>query len=67
MSEVVETVSKKPIAPWTKNLLVEVMVNDEDDEDVEVSLLSMPVCVAVEADLFVRSHTVSSTSRLDSR
>ena len=38
MSEVVETVSKKPIAPWTKNLLVEVMVNDENDEDVEVSL-----------------------------
>lgn len=37
MSELVENVSKKPIAPWTKNLLVEVMVNDEDDEDVEVS------------------------------
>jgi hypothetical protein len=37
MSELVEHVSKKPIPPWTKNLLVEVMVNDEDDEDVEVS------------------------------
>lgn len=37
MSELVENVSKKPIAPWTKNLLVEVMVNDENDEDVEVS------------------------------
>lgn len=36
MSELVEHVSKKPIPPWTKNLLVEVMVNDEDDEDVEV-------------------------------
>jgi hypothetical protein len=32
MSELVEHVSKKPIPPWTKNLLVEVMVNDEDDE-----------------------------------
>jgi hypothetical protein len=39
MSELVETVSKKPIPPWTKNLLVEVMVNDEDDEDVEVSYI----------------------------
>jgi hypothetical protein len=39
MSELVETVSKKPIPPWTKNLLVEVMVNDEDDEDVEVSCI----------------------------
>lgn len=36
MSDLVEHVSKKPIPPWTKNLLVEVMVNDEDDEDVEV-------------------------------
>ncbi|WWD17448.1 hypothetical protein CI109_101889 [Kwoniella shandongensis] len=36
MSEVVELVSKKAIPPWTKNLLVEVMVNDENDEDVEV-------------------------------
>ena len=38
MSELVEHVSKKPIPPWTKNLLVEVMVNDENDEDVEVGL-----------------------------
>ncbi|ORX36807.1 putative ubiquitin activating enzyme [Kockovaella imperatae] len=36
MSELVEHVSKKPIEPWVKNLLVEVMVNDENDEDVEV-------------------------------
>lgn len=36
MSELVEHVSKKPIPPWTKNLLVEVMCNDENDEDVEV-------------------------------
>ncbi|WVQ99264.1 hypothetical protein IAU59_006396 [Kwoniella sp. CBS 9459] len=36
MSELVEHVSKKPIPPWTKNLLVEVMVDDEDGEDVEV-------------------------------
>jgi ubiquitin-activating enzyme E1 len=37
MSELVEHVGKKPIPSWTKNLLVEVMVNDEEDEDVEVS------------------------------
>ncbi|WVF71622.1 hypothetical protein IAT40_006430 [Kwoniella sp. CBS 6097] len=36
MSELVEHVSKKPIPPWTKNLLVEVMVDDENGEDVEV-------------------------------
>jgi len=36
MSELVENVSKKPIPPHVKNLLVEVMCNDEDDEDVEV-------------------------------
>lgn len=37
MSDLVEHVSKKSIPAWTKNLLVEVMVSDEDDEDVEVS------------------------------
>lgn len=37
MSELVENVSRKPIPPWTKTLLVEVMVNDEEGEDVEVS------------------------------
>lgn len=36
MSDLVESVSKKPIPPFTKNLLVEVMVNDEEGEDVEV-------------------------------
>jgi ubiquitin-activating enzyme E1 len=50
MSELVENVSKKPIPPWTKNLLVEVMVNDENDEDVEVSSaglrVTMPVTIA---------------------
>ncbi len=35
-SELVETVSKKPIPAWTKHLLVEVMVSDEEGEDVEV-------------------------------
>ena len=37
MSDLVENVSKKPIPPYMKTLLVEVMVNDENDEDVEVS------------------------------
>jgi len=35
-SELVEHVSKKPIPPWTKHLLVEIMVSDEEGEDVEV-------------------------------
>jgi ubiquitin-activating enzyme E1 len=36
MSELVEHVSKKPLPPWSRNLLVEVMVNDAEGEDVEV-------------------------------
>jgi ubiquitin-activating enzyme E1 len=36
MSALVENVSKKAIPPWTKNLIVEVIASNEDDEDVEV-------------------------------
>lgn len=36
-SKLVEHVSKKPIPPHAKHLLVEVMLMDEDGEDVEVS------------------------------
>jgi len=36
-SHLVEHVSKKPIPPHVKHLIVEVMVTDENDEDVEVS------------------------------
>jgi hypothetical protein len=39
MSDLVENVSKKPIPPYLKNVLVEVMVNDAEGEDVEVGLL----------------------------
>lgn len=35
-NKLVEFVSKKPIPPHTKHLVVEVMVSDEDGEDVEV-------------------------------
>ena len=35
-SELIETVSKKPILPHQKNVVVEIMVADENDEDVEV-------------------------------
>jgi ubiquitin-activating enzyme E1 len=38
-SELVERVSKKPLAPHVKHLTVEVMVTDEDDEDVEVPFI----------------------------
>lgn len=37
-SKLVETVSKKPIPPHAKHLVVEVMVMDEEGEDVEVTL-----------------------------
>jgi ubiquitin-activating enzyme E1 len=48
MSDLVESVSKKPLDPWQRNLLVEVMVSDEDDEDVEVS--GNDVSAAITAD-----------------
>lgn len=67
MSELVENVSKKPIAPWTKNLLVEVMVNDENDEDVEVSQLTGPSQLIRSKLMYNRFHTVSFTSRLEGR
>jgi len=35
-SKLVEHVSKRPIAPYVKQLVAEVMVSDEDGEDVEV-------------------------------
>ncbi|EIW76161.1 ubiquitin activating enzyme [Coniophora puteana RWD-64-598 SS2] len=38
-SKLVEFVSKKPIPPHTKHLLVEVMVSDEEGEDVEVPFI----------------------------
>lgn len=36
-SKLVEHVSKKPIPPHAKHLLVEVMLMDEEGEDVDVS------------------------------
>ncbi|TBU32859.1 ubiquitin activating enzyme [Dichomitus squalens] len=38
-SKLVEHVSKKPIPPHTKHLIVEVMVSDEEGEDVEVPFI----------------------------
>jgi hypothetical protein len=37
MTELVEHVSKKPVPAWSKNILIEVMCNDAEGEDVEVS------------------------------
>ena len=36
MSEVVKTVSKKPIDPWVRALVFELCCNDTEGEDVEV-------------------------------
>ncbi|KAJ9096313.1 hypothetical protein QFC20_006451 [Naganishia adeliensis] len=36
MSTLIETVSKKPIQPWQRSVIVEVMVENEEGEDVEV-------------------------------
>ncbi|PCH41139.1 ubiquitin activating enzyme [Wolfiporia cocos MD-104 SS10] len=38
-SKLVETVSKKPVPPHVKHLIVEVMVSDEEGEDVEVPFI----------------------------
>jgi ubiquitin-activating enzyme E1 len=40
-SKLVEHVSKKPIPPHTKHLLVEVMLMDEEMEDVEVCIIEI--------------------------
>lgn len=37
MSKLVETVSKKPIPPHVKAVIVEICANDKEGEDVEVS------------------------------
>lgn len=39
LSVLVETVSKKPIAPHVKDIVFEMMVDDDEGEDVEVSSL----------------------------
>jgi len=36
MSKLVETVSKKPLPPHTRQITFDVCVNDRDGEDVEV-------------------------------
>jgi ubiquitin-activating enzyme E1 len=38
-SQLVETISKKPIPSHTKHLISEIMVSDEEGEDVEVPFL----------------------------
>lgn len=36
MSQLIETVSKKPIQPWQRSVIVEIMCDDEEGEDCEV-------------------------------
>ncbi|KAI5479371.1 ubiquitin-activating enzyme E1 [Pseudohyphozyma bogoriensis] len=43
LSTLVETVSKKPIPPHVKDIIFEVMVNDEEGEDVEVPYIKVRV------------------------
>lgn len=42
-SKLVEFVSKKPIPPHVKQLVVEVMVSDEEGEDVEVPFITVKI------------------------
>ncbi|GAA5905222.1 hypothetical protein JCM5296_000971 [Sporobolomyces johnsonii] len=43
MSQLVETVSKKPIPAHVRDIIAEVMVNDDQDEDVEVPYLKIRI------------------------
>ncbi|KAI8981901.1 ubiquitin-activating emzyme E1 [Mycotypha africana] len=43
LSQVVESVSKKPIPPHVKSLIFEVCVNDENDEDVDVPYVRVKI------------------------
>jgi len=38
LSHLVEMIGKKPLAPGTTHLVVELLVSDEEGEDVDVSL-----------------------------
>jgi ubiquitin-activating enzyme E1 len=38
-SQLVEQISRKPLPPHVKHLVVEVMVTDEEGEDVEVPFI----------------------------
>jgi hypothetical protein len=65
MSELVEHVSKKPIPPWTKNLIVEVIASDEEGEDVEVrSIVLLRVGPSVDGLSVPRFHSLSSRSKV---
>lgn len=62
-SKLVEFVSKKPIPPHVKHLVVEVMVSDEDGEDVEV----FPILLQVKLLLTAISGAVHRCQDLRSR
>jgi hypothetical protein len=62
-SNLVEFVSKKPIPPYTKHLVVEVMVSDQEGEDVEArfSLYLFPQII----DGACRFHSLLSKSKAE--
>jgi len=74
-NQLVETVSKKPIPPHVKHLIVEVMVSDEEGEDVEVRFLFMhPTWLAwveeltycfflLSGPIHCRAHLIGTPSR----
>jgi ubiquitin-activating enzyme E1 len=43
LSALVESVSKKPIPPHVKNITLEIMAEDENEEDVEVPFVMMRI------------------------
>jgi ubiquitin-activating enzyme E1 len=43
ISELVETISKKPVAAHVKALVLEICVNDKNDEDVEVPYVKIHI------------------------
>jgi hypothetical protein len=61
LSDLVEMIGKKPLAPGTTHLVVELLVCDEEGEDVDVSSYSL-LFYSYSLSLY-RFHTLLSTFR----
>lgn len=62
-SKLVEFVSKKPIPPHTKHLVVEIMVSDEEGEDVEVCSLCFIIILTYSGIIIGSIHSSQDLSR----
>lgn len=63
ISDLVETIGKKKLAPDTKHLIVEMLVSDAEGEDVDVSFIQDSSVRLVTQNHLRRSHIPWCTSR----